>query len=304
MYIWQKSPDSPTKWGFELSGRAANGIPNLFNNGGISSEAIGNLFVGYRFGKDKENPEANDSSSQQVMFEIGLCRGTYNLLTLTDEGTPDMPTPNMPAAADEGTPDMPTPTNETSTETQTFPSIFLHYNKLIDKKLLGGFSVGYVRQSNYDTLDTRQLVTSRQMQQTEATPTDTEENVVISQLAVREGNYEEFGTFKINADLLYVPDFQTQKIGLTVFLRCTFRRNVSGVNVSGVFEPGFGVFKLKEGQPQSETSEPTEQANEQENRISPLAAADAPWKIVYGVIGQWDADKEEVRFGVAAGYNF
>ena len=31
---------------------------------------------------------------------------------------------------------------------------------------------------------------------------------------------------------------------------------------------------------------------------------DLPWKIVYGIVGQWDDDTDEFRFGAVVGYNF
>ena len=181
MYIWQKTPDSSMKWAFKLSGRAVNVLRTYSIMAGRSSEAIGNMFVGYRFGKNKENSETSEGSPQQVMLELGLCRGTYNLVSSDNENMPDTAT-----AAEENN-----AIEENNAESQTFPSMFLHYNRLFNKRLLGGLSIGYVRQSNHDTLDERQIVKSRMIEQTEVTPTDTEENLVISRLAAREGDYDE-----------------------------------------------------------------------------------------------------------------
>ena len=96
-----------------------------------------------------------------------------------------------------------------------------------------------------------------------------------------------------------------------------------------MFEPGIGIFKLAERSPNrqmaaestnSETaegeantnagnSETPEASNQDDGRVRAaipysVETQIAPWKIVYGVIGQWDAELETFRYGVVGGINF
>ena len=310
-YLWA---EHPVKFGIDVGGKATNGALSLSGSEENAGEFTGNVFVSFPLGGGEEETDEAHPAKQRMMVELGVCRGTYPLVESA----------------------------KTSTKTSTFPSMFLYYNRCIRKNLLAGASVGYVRQNNYAALDTRQIVESKSAAQTESeNSSDMETNVILNQFTAREGDYEEFDALQVNADVLFTPDIKPHKIGLNLFLRYTYRHNRGSL-----FEPGFGIFNLKESAPaEKKPVDKTEEAAEAGqkacaapkkqqktksgdmeedtgdrtatgqagNKIAPpdspknlslLETGYSPWKIVYGFVGQWNADLDEFRFGVVAGYNF
>lgn len=305
-YLWA---EHPVKFGIDLGGKATNGALSLLGSEENAGEFTGNVFLSFPLGGCEEETDKAHPAKQRMMVELGVCRGTYPLVESA----------------------------KTSTKTLTFPSMFLYYNRCIRENLLAGVSVGYVRQNNYATLDTRQIVESKSAAQTKSeNSSDTETNVILNQLTAREGNYEEFDALQVNADVLFTPNIKPHKVGLSLFFRYTYRHNVGSL-----FEPGFGIFNLKESAPADKTEEAGEsgkKANavlkkQQETKssnmeddagnptatgktesetaagdspkdISSLKTGYSPWKIVYGFVGQWNDDLDEFRTGFVAGYNF
>ena len=278
-YLWA---EHPVKFGIDVGGKATNGALSLSGSEENAGEFTGNVFVSFPLGGCEEETDEAHPATQRMMVELGVCRGTYPLV----------------ASA------------KTSTKTSTFPSMFLYYNRCIRKNLLAGVSVGYVRQNNYAALDTRQIVESESAAQTESeNSSDMETNVILNQFTAREGDYEEFDALQVNADVLFTPGIKPHKVGLSLFLRYTYRHNIGSL-----FEPGFGIFNLKESapaekKPADETEEVVKANNETAladlpKNMSLLETGYSPWKIVYGFVGQWNADLDKFRFGVVAGYNF
>lgn len=70
--------------------------------------------------------------------------------------------------------------------------------------------------------------------------------------------------------------------------------------------------KTKSGDRKEDTGDRTatgQAGNETTSADSPknlslLETGYSPWKIVYGFVGQWNDDLDELRFGAVAGYNF
>ena len=176
-------------------------------------------------------------------------------------------------------------------------------------------------------MGTRQIVKSRS-----TTPTDSEENVdvVVNTLTAREGIYKALDSFQTSIDLLCVSDVRQYKLAFNLFFSYTYQHNHDHL-----FEPGFGIFSLREitpSAPQNEKSdakatEPSEEgdsvgklkdsgqkgANPRDGaaataslptNLSMLGRASLPWEIKYGVVGQWKDDIGEFRFGAVVGYNF
>ena len=330
-YLWENPEKSPAKFGIDFGAKAANGALSLFESLENAREFTGNVFMSFPLGGDKEEMDENLLPKQQMMIEFSICRGTYNFIKS-----------DMSTATRQKTSDMSGLTDKTRTETRTLPSMFVYYNRGILNNLLAGVSVGYLRQNNYASLDTRQIVESQPLAQTEdRNSSDMETNVILNQLTSREGNYEEFDALQVNADVLFTPDIKPHKIGLSLFLRYTYRHDIGSL-----FEPGFGIFNLKESIPPEKRAEdktgPEEAAEEETEaetqtdkktvksdtdlvtgsppakkkseptstngtippNMSLLEKGYSPWKIVYGFVGQWDADLDEFRVGFVAEYNF
>lgn len=278
-YLWA---EHPVKFGIDLGGKAANGILSLFGSEENAREFTGNVFMSFPLGGREDETGTAHPAKQRMMIELGVCRGTYSLVESA----------------------------KTSTNTSTFPSMFLYYNRSIRKNLLAGVSAGYVRQNNYASLDTRQIVESKSAAQTKSENSpNMETNVILNQLTAREGDYEEFDALQVNADVLFTPGIKPHKVGLSLFFRYTYRHNIGSL-----FEPGFGIFNLKESA-QEKNLEENRDANEQTatcetvnvstpKNISLSKGGDSPWKIVYGIVGQWNDDLDEFRLGAVAGYNF
>lgn len=287
-YLWEDPEKSPAKFGIDFGAKAANGALSVLESLENAREFTGNVFMSFPLGGDKEEIEENPTPKQQMMVEFSICRGTYNFIKS-----------DMSTATGQKTSEMSRLTDKTRTETRTLPSMFVYYNRGILENLLAGVSVGYVRQNNYASLDTRQIVESNSASQTKSeNSSDTETNVILNQLTAREGDYEEFDALQVNADVLFTPNIKPHKIGLSLFLRYTYRHDVGSL-----FEPGFGIFNLKESTPQARNAakqcEQTEEATTDQSKTGY-----SPWKIVYGFVGQWDADLDDFRVGLVAGYNF
>lgn len=284
-YLWA---EDSVKFGIDVGGKATNGALSLSGNEENAGEFTGNVFVSFPLGGGEEETDEAHPAKQQMMLELGVCRGTYPLV----------------ASA------------KTSTKTPTFPSMFLYYNRSLRKNLLAGVSVGYVRQNNYAALDTRQIVESKSAAQPKSENSlDMETNVILNQFTAREGDYEEFDALQVNADVLFTPGIKPHKVGLNLFFRYTYR-----YNIGSLFEPGFGIFNLKESAPaekkpvdETEKADETEKIAKANNETTPanlrkdtslLETGYSPWKIVYGFVGQWNDDLDEFRVGLVAGYNF
>lgn len=329
-YLWEDPEKSSAKFGIDFGAKAANGALSVLESLENAREFTGNVFMSFPLGRDKEEMDENPTPKQQMMVELSICRGTYNFIKS-----------DMSTATGQKTSEMSRLTDKTRTETRTLPSMFVYYNRGILENLLAGVSVGYVRQNNYASLDTRQIVESQPLAQTEdQNSSDMETNVILNQLTSREGDYEEFDALQVNADMLFTSDIKRHKIGLSLFFRYTYRHNVGSL-----FEPGFGIFSLKESIPpekgdedktgQEATEEKTEAKTQTDKKtvksdtdlvtgippakkkseptstngtippnMSLLEKGYSPWKIVYGLVGQWNADLDEFRIGFVAGYNF
>lgn len=305
-YLWEAPEKFPAKFGIDLGGKAANGALNLFENFESeenASEFTGKVFMTFPLGK--VNKKAECSSTQRMMIELGMCRGTYNFVEKV------MSTDTGEAETDE---ERATPAimDKISVETHTLPSMFVYYNRNIQSNILAGISVGWLRMNNYASLESRQVVESEPAAPTESSP-DTLTNIVHSRQTARTGDYEDFNALQVNTDVLFVPKIKLKPVAFNLFFRYTFREGRGDL-----FEPGFGIFKIKEGTSAAtdaenntettETPEDTETfavpSGATQKNMSGLERRDLPWKIVYGVVGQWDDDIDEFRFGVVAGYNF
>lgn len=227
-YLWA---EHPVKFGIDLGGKATNGALSLLGSEENAGEFTGNVFVSFPLDGWEEETDKAHPAKQRMMVELGVCRGTYPLVESA----------------------------KTRTKTLTFPSMFLYYNRSIRENLLAGVSVGYVSQNNYATLDTRQIVESKSAAQTKSeNSSDTETNVILNQLTAREGDYEEFDALQVNADVLFTPNIKPHKVGLSLFFRYTYRHNGGSL-----FEPGFGIFNLKESAPaEKKPADKTEEAAE------------------------------------------
>lgn len=322
-YLWEDPEKSHAKFGIDFGAKAANGALSILESLENAREFTGNVFMSFPLGEDKEEMDENPTPKQQMMVEFSICRGTYNFIKS-----------DMSTATGQKTSEMSRLTDKTRTETRTLPSMFVYYNRGILENLLAGVSVGYVRQNNYASLDTRQIVESKSAAQTKSeNSSDTETNVILNQLTAREGNYKEFDALQVNADVLFTPNIKPHKVGLSLFFRYTYRHDGGSL-----FEPGFGIFNLKESTPADETEEAGKKANaalkkQQKTKssnmeddagnptatgkteskaaagdspkdISSLKTGYSPWKIVYGFVGQWNDDLDEFRVGLVAGYNF
>lgn len=314
-YLWESPEKLPAKFGIDLGGKAANGVSSLFEafeSGENASEFMGKVFMTFPLGK--VNDETNCSSTQRMMIELGMYRGSYNFVEKVMSTDSDEAGTGMAEA-------MPAITDEISVETHTLPSMFVYYNRNIRSNLLAGISVGWLRMNNYASLESLQVVKSEPAASADSSPA-TETNIVQSRQTARIGDYEDFNALQVSTDVLFVPNINLQPVAFNLFFRYTFRDGRKDL-----FEPGFGIFKMKEGPSPNKTKEDlsanpdakkeiktTEAPKDTEAFGGPsgttprntpgLERRDLPWKIVYGIVGQWDDDIEEFRFGVVAGYNF
>ena len=308
-WLWENPEKSPVKFGVDLGAKAANGALSLFESVENAREFTGNVFMSLPFGGSEENSGNNLTPKQQVMLDFSICRGTYNFVKS-----------DMSAATGQQASDMSGLVDKTDTKTRMLPSMFLYYNRTFMNNVLAGVSVGYARQNNYASLETRQLVDTRPVAPAQPkTSTGKETSIILSQLIAREGDYKEFNALKVNVDLLYAPGIEPHNVGLSLFFRYTYRHSEESL-----FEPGFGIFNLKESTPPkketgdesqnrtgtgdsymvSDQSDSQVSADRQARNESPLGKGESPWKIVYGFVVQWDDMVDECRVGFVAGYNF
>lgn len=298
-YIWKSPGKFPTKFGIDLDGKAVDGVLNLFKafeNEGNAREFKGTVFM--TFPIRKANQEMNIPPKQRMQIELGIRHGRYDFLakgmpidTADTDGTDTIMAEMMPAL-----------TNEINTEVHALPSMFVYYNRNIQTNLLAGISVGWLRMNNYANLESRQVVES---EPTAAAGTA----LVSSRQTARIGDYEDFDAMQVTTDVLFMPKVNQRPLAFNLFFRYTHR-----VGREDLFEPGFGIFSMKEGTPATAATPLTDRTeNETEPSMDPKALAEfqrilerrnLPWQIVYGIVGQWDADSEKFRFGVVAGYNF
>ena len=330
---FSSDPASPVKARLEISGQAANGITTFLAGLDRSSEVAVTASIGYCHKTNrKENPNPF-VSNQSFMVEFGYSRGAYTLLekasAISGNGT-GTPTQMAPSGNGTSTPmqaqNVMGITEETTTQMQIGPSMTLYYNALIKKNLLTGFSVGYARQNNYATLKEGQIADSRPLLGNEPIATGPEKRFIQNQQATRVGNYKEFDALSARADMLYIPNFgedasgkaRTEpKLALNLFFRYTYQDGEGNL-----FEPGFGVFKLTEGEPAANVSNKKNDNTKKKTCATNASATEcqhinkvssnqrsqkkgvARWKVVYGVIGQWNAEVEEFQFGFVGGFNF
>ena len=306
-------PDSPFKVKLELGGKAVNGLRSLLDDDARSTELFVNSAIGYMCKTDREENPDPIVTNQLFMVEFGYCRETYTLL----DQVPELPD-----------------TEKTDQKEQMVPSIDFYYNVLLENRLLAGLSVGYTRQNNYVGLSRRSVVTSKPLTEADSTASAVETQVIVHQLTAREGDYKEFEVFRAKAEVFHIlrlsedtsetAEQNGYKFALNLFLNYTYR-----AGGDDLFEPGIGIFKLAERSPNrqmaaestnSETaegeantnagnSETPEASNQDDGRVRAaipysVETQIAPWKIVYGVIGQWDAELETFRYGVVGGINF
>lgn len=301
-YLWENPKKSPVKFGIDLGGTAVNGIQNIWGGEDNTSEYTANIFMAFPIGCNAN--EAAPVPNPQMVVELGISRSNYTFLedTMPDEMS-----------------------DKTRTQTQTSPSMFLYYSRNLKDDLLAGVSIGYAKLNNYATLPTRQIVKNRA--NTSADSEDTTDEGIMSTvildeltLTAREGDYEEFNALQTSADLLFVPELSQYKIAFNLFFHYTFQHNNGHL-----FEPGFGIFSLRErktpdtqnedgGSPTGNQNVSDEAALNSKNgtavsapfptNISMLDRVNLPWQIAYGVVGQWKDDLDEFRFGIVAGYNF
>ena len=327
---FSSDPTDPVKARLEISGQAANGITAFLANLDRSSKTAVTAAIGYCYKTNREENPNPFVSNQSFMVEFGYNRGAYTLLEKTagvsSNGT-GTPTQMAPSGNENSTPmqaqNVMGTNEETITQIQTGPSMTLYYNVLIKESLLTGFSVGYARQNNYTTLKEGQVADISHLG-----GTGREKQLIQNRMVTRLGDYKEFDALSARADLLYIPAFgksesgetvDDPKLALNLFFRYTYRDG--GGNL---YEPGFGVFKLTKGTPAANAHNSKKccdkvNANEgaaantsaiecQHNNSAPIVPEEkkviAPWKIVYGVVGQWNAEVEEFQFGVVGGLNF
>ena len=298
-YLWENPEKSPVKFGIDLGGTAVNGIQNIWGGEDNTSEYTANIFMAFPINRNAN--EAAPVPNPQMVVELGMRRGNYTFLedTMSDEMS-----------------------DKTRTQTQTSPSMFLYYSRNLRNDVLAGVSIGYRKLNNYATLPIREIVESRANASTdsESTPEGAISSVILKELTAREGDYEEFDALQTSFDLLFIPELEQYKIAFNLFLHYTFPGNNDHL-----FEPGFGIFSLIEITPPDTHNENNTPTGENQNasgeaapnsrndnavsvpfptNISMLQRANAPWKITYGVIGQWKEDIDEFRLGIVAGYNF
>lgn len=250
-YLFHKE-GSPWRYGFELQGKAINGYASLFANQDISSDAGGHLFVIY-------SPSVN----HWFLARAGYRHGEYKLVEIESKA-------KVPVGIRD--------------ERLHGPSVFLHYNLLLGKKVLFGVAGGWAHQSNYRELPQVEVTTVN------PAPSDSTMTIMESTSTAREGGYETFGTVNGDIDLLWIPERSKHTVGLGGFGRSTFRFNRQP-------RLGFGGGLFYLGDLTEKTDPPKEEPKE--NFFS---------KITGGITVQykWDLEtgRDDLKFGLVTSYNF
>ena len=239
-------------YGFEFKGKAVDGFSSLFDGETVKPEAEFNLSLGYQPVKHQSAEDAIQGDPDSFVrdwwsvFRIGYRRGEYKLIV---------------EAADFS--------DQVVDESLDSPSVGVFFNALLRGNFLGGIGLEYGKANNYSRLKKVKAIEVRTIG-TDASVTRTIEKEVQG----REGTYEEFNKLSANLDLMWVPgsglfDYQ---VGIDFFVRFS-----NGSERGSVFEPGIGLFVLKEN---------------------------APSQIVAGITAQRDDANGGARLGLTAGLNF
>lgn len=248
-YLYWKT-SKPFRFGVEFSGKAANGYSSLFDGEDISPEASAKLSVGYQPVKHRTaEGVASDTSNGLVRdywltLEAGYRRGEYTMIN---------------EEAKFG--------SETSQEEQDSPSVTFYANALVAGNILGGLSVGYARENNYEDLSKVEAIDTTIVATSGSTTRTTAHKVT-----GRSGDYQEFDEFTVNADFMWIPPIFAKRLGIDLFVRYS-----SPQGEKDTFEPGVGFF---------------------------IVEKDSPSRIVAGITVKRDDINDAVKLGFVAGYSF
>jgi hypothetical protein len=241
-YLYRKS-DKPFRLGIQLTGKITNGLGSLVENGEISPEAKFNLSLGYQWLLSKETSGKTPGTIVDDWFTIrvGFYKGQYKLF-------------------------IPGNDYEDQIQKKDFEglSVIAFYNILFRTNIIMGISFGYERQNNYQTLEEVEI--------TDTTTVYEGNGTLRTQSAtqkVRKGDYLESNYMLANFDVLWIPGFIGNRIGIDLFGRYDSTKDKK------IFKPGIGLFIVQKG---------------------------APTKVIGGIT--FETIEKKLKIGLFAGFNF
>lgn len=244
-YLYHKS-NKPCRYGIELSGKASNGISTLFEKDNIAPEAKVKLSFGYQWllskkisGSDKE--ESGIIVDDWATIQLGYSRAQYKLFTPTKSFADQIQKKNFDGF-----------------------SLTAYYNVLLRRNVLIGLSIGLDHQNNYTFLKEIELSDRTTVFDSAGASRTTNKTEKL-----RQGNFAEGNHTLGNYDIVWVPEFLSNRIGFDLFGRFDWNKDDNS------FKPGIGVFIVEKG---------------------------APSKVVGGIT--FESVEGNLRVGLLAGFNF
>jgi len=211
--------DIPIRFGLELSGKNANGIAMLFEKGNFVPETKITLSIGQQWLLSKK-PDGTCRDNLLIQddwltIQIGYKRAQYSLFIADN-------------------------IYDNQIEKKNFDgySIMVFHNILFQGNVLTGISLGYEQQNNYGSLKKIEVTDTKTIYEGEGqlrTTTQTQK--------LRQGDYIENNHLLANFDIIWVPDFLGEQVGIDFFGR------YDGSKDKKIFKPGLGFFILKKGAP-------------------------------------------------------
>jgi hypothetical protein len=242
-YLYRNSK-SYFRFGIEFTGKAENGFAPLFQNENIAPNAGGKISFGYQWilsKKPKGEPITSIFVDDWLTLQIGYNRAQYKLFF---------------------------PNNAMSTQIQKQDfdgyNITGYYNILFKQNFFLGLSLGFNKENNYQSLKEIEITDKSIIIDSSGFQRSTNNT-----FKIREGTYKTSNHVLFNYDLIWVPDFMKDLIGIDIFGR--YDKDPDNNN----FTPGIGIFITQRG---------------------------APTQVIGGI--SFSYEQKELKIGFISGYNF
>ncbi|HEY5536465.1 MAG TPA: hypothetical protein VIL99_16215 [Ignavibacteria bacterium] len=218
-YLFHNS-ESRYRFGFDVSGKAENGIASLFENDNIAPNANLNLTLGYQtiFSQPLDAPNLNTKYfivDDWFTIQIGYNKAQYKLFN-------------------------PLKAKEEQVQKRNFDGFNVtgYYNILFKYNYFLGVSLGFAKLNNYQSLNEVELI---------------DKTIVIDELGfqryinktqkLRRGDLNIVNHILLNFDAVWIPKFFSYRVGIDVFGR------YDKFEETDSFTPGLGIFITQEGAP-------------------------------------------------------
>lgn len=211
-YYYNRS-DKNRVFGIDASGISNNGMAPLVTNKELSPEANVNVNLGF---KNITSGEDQLTGYDYLNLRVGIGAAQYRLIDINN-----------------------TFEQQVSVKSFTKFNAGISYNYYLNGNMIFGGYAGYERTNNISSLS--QLTVKETM--TTGMDSDGTERTAETEYTAWEGEFKALDQFSLFWDYVYIPDYLSNRMALSIYSRSSFN------SINSMTNGGLGLYLNKEGEP-------------------------------------------------------